>query len=209
MLSQHAKPDNVNLPNRHFLALQKGQESALTHYMKTHGSALRFFAFQFLRDKALAEEVVSDAFVKLWQGRSKLKSESSIQAFLYISTKNACLDECKKTRPKLVHDPAILNEVISPTDNILHHMIHVELIQLLVAQVNRLPAQQADVFKLTYFEELETEEISQRLGISTNGVYFARSKALSRIRKTMRRTALKHLRLLAALPLFYSLFGSG
>src|SRR5690606_5342562 len=112
-------------------------------------------------------------------------------------------------RTKFVHDLAMLNVGISKTINILHYMIHMEVIQLIVPQVICITAQQADVFKLTYFEELETEEISQRLGISTNGVYFARSKALSRIRKTMRRTALKHLRLLAALPLFYSLFGSG
>lgn len=153
--------------------------------MKVHGSALRYFAYGFLRDKALAEEIVSDAFVKLWTGRDKLHTESSVQAFLYISTKNACLDERNRLRNRTIHDNSLLEELESPSEDTLTRMIQVELIKLIIAEVDHLPLQQSKVFKLTYFEQMKTEEISKELGISASSVYFARSKALSSLKKML------------------------
>lgn len=175
----------MSLPNLYFLALKSGREDGLKHYMKVHGSALRYFAYGFLRDKALAEEIVSDAFVKLWTGRDKLHTESSVQAFLYISTKNACLDERNRLRNRTIHDNSLLEELESPSEDTLTRMIQVELIKLIIAEVDHLPLQQSRVFKLTYFEQMKTEEISKELGISASSVYFARSKALSSLKKML------------------------
>lgn len=153
--------------------------------MTVHGSALRYFAYGFVRNKALAEEIVSDSFIKLWEGRDKLLTENSVRAFLYISTKNACLDEQNSLRNRAIHDHSVLEELISPSEDTLTRMIQAELIQLIVAEVDRLPGQQSKVFKLTYFEQMKTDEISKELGVSASSIYFARSKAISTLRKAL------------------------
>lgn len=174
----------MDSPNQYLAALKAGQEPGLTYYMKLHGAALRYFAFRMVKNKALAEEIVSDSFVKLWQGKDRVVSESSLKAFLFISTKNACLDQADLLRNKAIYDLDILDELVSPNEDILTKMIQIELIKLIVEEVDKLPTQQAQVFRMTYLEQKETEEICQELGASASSIYFARSKALAAIKKT-------------------------
>lgn len=174
----------MNSPNPHLSALICGQEDGLKHYMKLYGTSLRYFAFRIVKDKLLAEEIVSDSFVKLWLGRNKIKSESSIKAFLYISTKNLCLDHVNLIKNKVIHEnDETLNELLSPSEDMLTKMIQMELIKLIVEEVDKMPKQQAKIFKLSYFEQKETEEIIDELGVSASSIYFARSKAIASLKK--------------------------
>ena len=173
----------MNFSNPHLEALISGQEQGLKHYMKVHGSSLRYFAYRIVRDKYVAEEIVSDSFVKLWTGKDRIKSESSIKAFLFISTKNACLDHTNLARNKIIHDNEMLDELVSTNEDVLTKMIQLELVKLIVEEVEKLPKQQAQIFRMTYFEHKETDEISSELGVSANSIYFARSKALAALKK--------------------------
>ncbi|WP_185212380.1 RNA polymerase sigma factor [Sphingobacterium mizutaii] len=173
----------MNFPNPHLEALISGQEQGLKYYMKVHGSTLRYFAYRIVRDKYVAEEIVSDSFVKLWVGKDRIKSESSIKAFLFISTKNACLDHTNLVRNKIIHDNEMLDELVSTNEDVLTKMIQLELVKLIVEEVEKLPKQQAQIFRMTYFEHKETDEISSELGVSANSIYFARSKALAALKK--------------------------
>ena len=152
--------------------------------MRLHGAALRYFAFRIVKSKPLAEEIVSDSYVKLWQGKERVVSESSLKAFLYISTKNACLDQTALLRNKASYSFDMLDELLSPNEDMLTKMIQLELIKLIVEEVDKLPTQQAQVFRMTYLEQKETEEICQELGTTASSIYFARSKALAAIKKT-------------------------
>jgi len=51
--------------------LHDGRESGLHHFIRLHGKPLRFFAFNLIRSKEAAEEIVSDVFFKLWSGRER------------------------------------------------------------------------------------------------------------------------------------------
>ena len=43
-----------------------------------------------------AEEIVQDAFMKLWEVREKLKDDSNLKNYLYTITKNNCLSQLRK-----------------------------------------------------------------------------------------------------------------
>lgn len=175
----------MDSPKKHFSTFKLGKEDGLKHYMRVLGPSLRYFAFGFVKNKQLAEEIVSDSFVKLWQGKEKIGNESSISAFLYISTKNACLDQLDLLHNRAVHNQEELAFIENPSEDILTKMIQTELIKLIAAQADKLPSLQAKIFKMTFFEQMETEEICAELGKSSNSIYFARSKALIAIKKAL------------------------
>lgn len=150
--------------------------------MSIFGHSLRFYAYSLIRSKEAAEEIVSDSFYKLWKGRDKVVTESSIRAFLYISTRNACFDFMGTARNRVIRDSESMDLLFSTDPDILTKMIHVELIELIVKEIECLPPQQNKVFRMTYLQEMNAEEISQLLDISVSNVYFARSVALSKIR---------------------------
>lgn len=171
--------------------VQLGQESGLIYFMSKFGKSLRFFAYSIIQNKEVAEEIVSDSFYKLWVGREKVKSVNSIKAFLYIITRNACYDYAGLPKNNLKTGEAALVDLVEPDTDILMQMIYVELVELVIQEVSNLPEQQATVFRMSYLEGLSTQEICEHLGTTTNTVYFARSKALSTLKKVFEQKDLK------------------
>ena len=172
--------------DREVTNLQQGQESALCFFMDQYSHALHFHAYKFVKNKDVAREIVSDAFVKLWERRLNLDSGERIKSFLYLVTRNECLDYLKQSRNKYQHDEEFLVGLESNEENILTKIIYTELIELIVKEIEKLPKQQGQIFQLSVLEGKETEEICNELGTTANNVYFSRSKAISTLKKVFK-----------------------
>jgi len=166
----------------YLLDLRKGQESGLRQFIQLYGRSLRFFAFTLVRRKEVAEEIVSDVFFKLWNGRENFPTPNNVKAFLYISTRNACYDYLKSPKNRIQYNPEILEELAYSQKDFLSQIIQIELVDLIHKEINNLPQQQASVVRMSYLEGLSTEEISEKLGISANAIFLARSRALAKLR---------------------------
>ena len=60
--------------------------------------ALVNYAMQMLGEQAMAEDVVQDTFVQLWQQGSRERSTIHIRAFLYNVTHNAAIDRLRHNK---------------------------------------------------------------------------------------------------------------
>jgi len=191
----------------HINALKEGNESALCFFMDHFGHALRYFAFSYLRSKTDAEEIVSDIFVKLWNHRQKVDNYESLKAFLYIATKNACIDMKRSARFKMqTEELDILQNLSIPEDDILKKIFRTELTELLLGEIDKLPKQQAKICKMSFLEDLDTEEICKILDTTPSNVYYARSKALLALKERFRSKNFEYLLLISmsALHIFKS-----
>jgi RNA polymerase sigma-70 factor (ECF subfamily) len=144
-----------------------------------------FFVFKTLADDGLSEEIVQDSFMKLWNAKHTIESESHLKFFLYKTARNACIDRLREKK-KLYAVQELENNMISTDHGVLAKMIHSETLKLIIEEVAKLPKIQREVFHLTYFEDMNTDEIVQRLGISPNAVFVARSKAVGYVRKVFK-----------------------
>ncbi len=170
----------------YFNDFRAGKEAALSHYMNGHGKSLRYFALQIIHDREAAEEIVSDAFLKLWMKREDFANPEKIKAFLFIATKHACLDYLDTPRQRVQLDGEVADELLSDDADSLSQIIHSELIGLVCREIDKLPAQQAAIFRMTYLEGLSTEEICEKLGTTENNIYFSRSKSLKTLQAIFR-----------------------
>lgn len=168
-----------------------GRESGLKYFMVKYGNSLRFFSYSITRNKEAAEEIVSDLFYKLWERREAVESVDKIKAFLFISARNACYDYIKSPRNRIKKDCDLLDAMDNHEIDTLHRMIYSELVELIVMEVDKLPKQQAVVFRMSFLEGMTAEEICVKLGTSIGNVYFAKSKALSTLRRVFERKDLK------------------
>lgn len=73
-------------------------EKVFFHY----NDALLNLAVFFVKDEAVAEEIVSDTFVNVWRNRSRLLEIDNLKVYLYVSVKNLCIKHL--TRNKQVED---------------------------------------------------------------------------------------------------------
>jgi RNA polymerase sigma-70 factor, ECF subfamily len=121
--------------------LQKRDESALAELYERLGNKVYTLALNMLHSHEEAEEVLQDAFLKLYRGASSFEPGSgSVRAFLYTIARNECLLKLrtKRSRPlKAVaydpHDPEMhhpTNLTTQPSDTVVNVMLEQALSQL-------------------------------------------------------------------------------
>ena len=188
--------------------LKAGNEKALCFFMKVHSQALHFFTFKIVKDNQIATEIVSDAFVKLWEKRTDMLQADAIKSFLYVVCKHKSIDFLKQSRNRLAHDDLHLEELEWKETDTLTKIIYTELIELIAIEIERLPAQQAKIFELSFFEGKETHEICEELGTTASTVYFAKSKAISALKEAFQKKNISYYQiafLLGSHPILYSI----
>ncbi|RKE55844.1 RNA polymerase sigma factor [Sphingobacterium detergens] len=163
-----------------------GKENALTSLFHQYSSPLFFFAMQYLKDEDIAKEIVSDTFVKSWSNRTQFTSMASLKSYLYVVTKNACLNQLRSiSRLPKIYDVADVESELLGDQDALTKIIRTELISQLYEQIELLPPLQRQIFKMSFFEDLSTEEIAAKMTIATSSVYMNKSRAINTLRKKM------------------------
>lgn len=148
---------------------------------------LFFFIFKYIKEKNIAEEILADVFVKVWNRRMDFLTLESLRAFIYISAKNASLNAIRDQRSQGVQESlSNYEDLLIDDKDAFSNMIHVELIHTIFIEVEKLPEKQKEVFNLTYLEDKTVEEIADALGMSSAAVYTNRSRAISTVRQLLK-----------------------
>ena len=90
----------TNILELQFAIANNSDELAFRRLYDFIGGRLIAFSFSILKSTEMAEEVVSDVFVKIWQQREQLTKINNLTVYLYTATKNTSLDYIKKYKKK-------------------------------------------------------------------------------------------------------------
>ena len=126
-----------------------------------------------------AQEVVSDVFVALWQGRKALKNVTNPDAYIFIALKHTAARYVEKNY-KQNHELLTENlPDIHTTDNMSDNdLIDNELQEKYKEALNNLPPRCAEVFRLVREEKKKYSEVAEILGISPKTVDNQMNKAV-------------------------------
>jgi RNA polymerase sigma-70 factor (family 1) len=171
------------------IAQQQRQMPTFESLFKTYYSALCTFAYDFVNRHELAEEIVQDTFMKIWEKYDDLDIQVSEKAYLYRAVQNNCLNYIKQNKARTQYSSELLQQLESritlfspPSHSPADKLEQSELEQLAEKAIRKLPPQCQDVFRLSRFEQLSYPEISRHLGISINTVKTQMTRALQRLR---------------------------
>ena len=149
-----------------------GDANAYSQLIVRYKDLVFTLALRMLKHREEAEEVAQDAFVKVYRSLSRFKGDSKFSTWIYKVTYNTCLDRIKKNK-KHFNDVAIDDFTINKLetiDNALQNIITKEKQNLIKNCVDKLPAEDAYLLTLFYFEELNLDEISEIIKITSNTV---------------------------------------
>lgn len=165
---------------------QNGDIAAFEIYFNRFKKSLVFFAQAILKHHdELAEEIVSDSFIKLWHRRETIENEDKLKAFLYIITKNACLTFLKSAHAtKCAPVASFSEEALIGDPEIYAHLIRAESLAILSQEIAKLSSTQQKVVQLSY-ENCDTKEISEQLKMTPNAVYVNYARAIRSLRKKL------------------------
>ena len=153
---------------------------------------LCLYAMRFTRDKASAEEIVHETFVKLWEYWENLEVTETVTGYLYKSVQNNSLNYLKKEQIKNKYSEAYAQKLKNAEEYFtvtqesgLSVVLAKELESRILEAIDLLPEQCRDIFKLSRFAGLKNQEIAQKKKVTLNTVQKQISIALEKLRKSL------------------------
>ena len=174
------------------VAFQEGDQEAFALLYDRHTRALINFFYKMCYDRALAEDLMQDTFLKLLRSRGKYRPEASFKTFLYTVAKNLWIDRhrSQKAAPKTVsaeirphEDGATLGELVeAATDNPVERLADREAAEIVRRALLGLPEAQRLVFVMAEAQGLRYREISEILRIPVGTVKSRMNAAVTTLR---------------------------
>ncbi|WP_332647805.1 sigma-70 family RNA polymerase sigma factor [Lysinibacillus sp. 54212] len=161
--------------------------SKLEWAMDEYGELLIRLAYTYVKDIHVAEDIIQDVFLKVYEKDDGFRFESSYKTYLYQITINRCKDYLKSWsfRSLFFTDNRLSEaETNESTENT---MIRFEEDFELGEKVLALPIKYREVLILHYYQDYSISEVSSILGISQNTVNTRLRRAKERIKSNMSR----------------------
>ncbi|MEI7831124.1 MAG: RNA polymerase sigma-70 factor [Prolixibacteraceae bacterium] len=172
------------------LSLREGKKSAYEEIYNDYFGVIYHLSLQYLNDAAIAEEIVQDSFMKLWEIRETLNDQFNIRSFLYTITKNNCLNHLRNRKIALKHQESLRYLEMQFNYEALEKMGNYLEFEALRGKIDEaieaLPADLRETFLLSRFDELSYKEIAQKQAISVKTVEARMSKALRLLRHELK-----------------------
>lgn len=166
----------------------QGDERAFRQVFEIQLNPLCYFAEKLISQRQEAEDIVSLAFLKLWNRHQDFSSFAGIRSFLYTTVRNQCLDVLRhRTVVNAAHEQL---SVVPPEGTIEARMYQAELLQLIHQEIQNLPLKPRQILEWSFLEELSTTEIAQKLTITESHVRVEKSRALVQLRTALRKKQL-------------------
>ena len=159
--------------------------AAIETLFKRFYKPLRAYAFRFVSDEYLAEDIVQDVFFELWQRREEIRFEdASVKAYLFKAVYTHALNALNKrvvsvTPLDTVGEDDVLDTYVkSSVQSAEQPLLTSELEEAIRQYIKLLPPQCNKIFTLSRRYGLKNREIAEQLGISIKAVEKQISKAL-------------------------------
>lgn len=140
------------------------------------------FSYSFTHSKEVAEEIVSDVFLKIWLRRKSLPGIDNLHLYLYISTKNLSINwVLKQKRKKTFHLDETVVEFRSIYSDPEQLLITGEMLKRIQFAIKQLPPRCQLIFKLVKEDGLKYKQVAALLDLSVKTVESQMSIALRKI----------------------------
>ncbi|OGE79713.1 MAG: hypothetical protein A2660_03025 [Candidatus Doudnabacteria bacterium RIFCSPHIGHO2_01_FULL_45_18] len=143
----------------------------------------RFIYFR-VSHKEVAEDILSDTFVKAWQKINQINTPQALSGWLYQIAKNNIIDyyRIKKDLVPLADVEETLEDQVSPVDIINLNLQQKKILEVL----SQLPEDQREVIKYRFFEDLTSEEIAYVLGKTEGAIRVLQHRAILKLKELLK-----------------------
>jgi RNA polymerase sigma-70 factor (ECF subfamily) len=200
---RHGRPDDVALVRM----VASGSYDALASLYDRHGAAVFAAASRLTSDRGVAEEVVQDTFLALWDRAETFNpAAGSLSAWLHTIARNRTVDRLRAAgrRPQFVAPPSNANvddsetqllERAATSGTIVAGSVAPEGPEVALASketrdsialaLGGMATEERTVIVLAYREGLSQTEIAERLGWPLGTVKTRTRRALRRLREAL------------------------
>ena len=169
--------------------IDSGSSDAFTEFYSDNFKKLILVSDKYVNNVYVAEEIVQNIFLKIWEDKNVLADIKSIRSYLYRSVVNASINHVNRERNIEKHHAKIAEHLTEEDIELLDEQN--QLIALLYEEIELLPVKCRQVFKMSRLEGLKYRDIALQLNISEktvenhmgNALKILRSRVISKVRQ--------------------------
>ncbi|MDB5208285.1 MAG: polymerase, sigma-24 subunit, subfamily [Flavisolibacter sp.] len=150
--------------------LKEDDRDAFVQLYNHYHHPLYIFILRFVKIPGTAEDILQDVFLKIWEIRSRVNPELSLNAYLYRISRNAVFKLLKKTATDDDMRSELMQQLDSDTEAPHIKLQWKQYNNILQQAINHLPPQRQKVFKLCREEGKTYDQAATELGISKNTI---------------------------------------
>jgi RNA polymerase sigma-70 factor (ECF subfamily) len=148
--------------------IRKADHGIFTAFYSQNFQRLAWLSHKYVKDLAVAEEIVQDAFMKIWENPDDLVHVRTLIPYLYRVVINQSVNFLNRQKNITQHHLNIAKEL---SDEYIETLIEdYALKELLHREIERLPDQCRKVFRMSRIDNLKYREIAAQLNIAEKTV---------------------------------------
>jgi len=174
------------------IQLKNGQPSSYDVLYRMTAARLKNYCKIFISDQVLVEDIVQNAYVRLWEKRATIKPDRSVESLLFTIVRNQCLNH--------IRDQKLMGELFSLDEysrRELQHLYQIDflgeeektleeqLFESLKIAIKKLPERQHDILLKCKIEGRKQQDVADELGISLKAVEKNLAKARNHLRRDL------------------------
>lgn len=165
-------PDTGSITDIDLLnAVAKKDRSALSTFYDRHSAGLYGLALKILRDEALAQDVLQDLFLFLWESADRFtERRGSPVGWMMISCRNRCIDklrqkERRQKRSVNLDETTLQSIEMNESESPLEFVHQKEVQKVVTRALEGLPEEQRVPIEMAYFKGMSQSEIAKDLNL--------------------------------------------
>lgn len=185
---------------RYVAALKEGSREAFTMLYNLYADRLYSFALVQTKSKQMAEDVVQDTFLKLWNNRTNLNCYGNVQALVFTMARNLIIDAFRRQVANIDIEAYFkLHEALPSTASPEESLYFNETKEHLEQAKAKLSNKECKIYEMSREQDMPIKKIAQTLDLSPQTVKNYLTSTLKVFRSQLRREQL--LWLLSLLPM--------
>jgi len=171
----------LDLDAQLMLRFKNGDRSAFDRLFTKHTRSIVNFAYRFVRNREIAEELAQEVFLKVYENAAGYSARAKFTSWLYTIATNVCLNEIRKPQFRARHQPLEylrpdggrdeemkieIGTTVGP-DTIFERQAIAAVIK---DALERIPEKQRIAFILNKYQELSYAEVAEVLDSTEKAV---------------------------------------
>jgi RNA polymerase sigma-70 factor (family 1) len=178
-----------------------GDEQAFTILFNTQSDKLAGYLMQLTGSADIAQEILQEAFLRIWKNRENLAGVDHFDNYLFIITRNLALSHFRKMARDWKLKETMGQTPGANTEDTDKQVRYRRLQQLHLEAINQLPARQKEVYLLSREQGRSHQQIAGELSLAVETVKKHIQLALQSVRQFIK----EHTDILLLIWLFFML----
>jgi RNA polymerase sigma-70 factor (ECF subfamily) len=168
----------LHIESELIVGLRKSDHSSFQLLFDRYSEPLFMFALSYLKSRDTAEDLVQEVFLKIWNNRKSLRTDTCFRSYLFTIALNSIYKHLKKLAKlnEFKHD--LLVDFSDSEIDLNDHSDYQALIDKLNELVSRMPERRRQVFTKKKFEGKSLKEIAEELDITPKTVEYHITEAM-------------------------------